>query len=88
MRQKQVLFHFGRHENPMASVLKRYGVGQPDRYDRGIWVSETDIKKVISMMPNDPSRVVSCGVCFVRGTNQHNYVGADDFWKVFNGRIA
>ncbi len=85
---KKVLFHFGRHENPMAAVLKRYDIGETDHYGRGIWASETDIKRAISMMPDDPSRVVSCGICFVNGSNQHNYVGAEDFWKVFNGRIA
>ena len=88
MKRKQVLFHHGKHEAPMTAVLKRYAVGSPDHYGRGIWASETDIKRAVSMMPDDPSRVMSGGVCFVEGTNQHNYVGEEDFWRVFNGRTA
>ena len=88
MKRKQVLFHYGRHESPITAVFKRYSIGSADKHGRGIWVSETDIRHAIAMMPNDPSRVVCGDLCFVKGTCQHNYVGAEDFWRVFNGRTA
>lgn len=88
MKRKQVLFHQGRHEAPMLAVLKRYGIGSPDRHNRGRWVTETDINAVMRQMNNDPSRIVAGGKSFVQGTNQHNYVEIEDFWRVFNGRIA
>lgn len=87
---KNVLIRDGKHMRPMLAVCRRYGVGQADKYDRGVWLSESDLSIIEKMMQEDPSRVT--GVfngkpwIAVKGTNIHNSVMLDDFTGLFQGR--
>lgn len=72
------------HQGPMAAVLRRYNIGNPDKYDRGIWINKSDIPQILSCMENDPRKVVVTSTIFaVPGTCQHNMVTIDDFEKLF-----
>lgn len=83
----QKLVRNGRHERPLPAVLTRYGIGQPDRYDRGLWISDADLPRIEAGMASDPSRhdVRWNGqvFTFVNGTNMHNDVSMRDFRELF-----
>lgn len=72
---------------PMLAVCQRYGVGQVDKYDRGLWISEKDLNVIEKMMQDDPSKVT--GVfngkpwIAVKGSNIHNSVMINDFQALF-----
>ena len=86
--KKDVLVRKGQHMGPMYAVLKRYGIGKPDKYDRGLWISSTDLVDILSGMESDP--VSYSGIhngkkwIAVNGTNQHNQVLFSDFAKLFS----
>lgn len=71
---KAILVRNGKHQRPIKAVFDRYGLGTPDKYDRGIWVTPDEIKKTVSMMDGDKSLIRKGEGKFVRGTNMHNYV--------------
>ena len=77
------LISWKRHQGPMHAVLRRYGIGKPDRYDRGVWISEADLSEILARMKLDPTRIEAGGRIFVQGTNIHNHVEANDFIRLF-----
>ena len=71
------------HQGPMCAVLRRYGIGTPDKYYRGIWIRRADLAAIQTAMFEDP-RAIPCGTSvYVPGTCQHNHVGIEDFEKLF-----
>ena len=82
-----VLVRNGRHMRPLLAVLLRYGIGLHDKYDRGLWISETDLPRIKEHMASDPTGhdVMWNGKAFrfVRGTNIHNDVQFSDFNELF-----
>ena len=83
---RDVLVRNGRHERPMLTVLKRYGIGTPDKFDRGLWISENDLQKIESGMKTDKTAFNFYGRTLVDGTNHHNQVELMDFENLFNER--
>ena len=82
-----VLIRKGHHMGPMHSVLKRYGIGTVDKYDRGLWISEKDLEKIKQKMLEDESLIErlwnGVNYIFVKGTCIHNHVGFHDFEELF-----
>lgn len=54
---KNVLVKNGQHQRPMVAVLSRYGLGTPDQYCRGIWISESDLYYIKEEMKMDNTRI-------------------------------
>ena len=85
--KKNVLVRNGRHQRPLLAVLKRYGIGKPDQYDRGLWISEADLPRIEAGMASDPSRHTfrwhGQEFLLVSGTNMHNDVQISDFRELF-----
>lgn len=84
--KKDVLVRKGQHMGPMYAVLSRYGIGKPDKYDRGLWISVSDIPAIKSGMLHDRTLITDfwghpCTI--VQGTCRHNHVGIDDFEDLF-----
>ena len=71
----------------MLAVLIRYGIGAADKYDRGRWITETDISRIAAGMETDPTKLIvpfnGKKYTFVNGTNQHNQVRLNDFTQLF-----
>lgn len=84
---KKALVRNGRHQRPLIAVLTRYGIGQQDGYDRGLWITEAYLPRIEAGMASDKSRhdVQWNGrtFMFVNGTNMHNDVSMDDFNELF-----
>ena len=84
---KNVLVKNGKHMRPLRAVLLRYGIGQPDKYDRGLWISKADLPRIQDGMASDPTghdvRWNGKTYRFVRGTNIHNEVQFSDFENLF-----
>lgn len=80
---KKALIRNGRHQRPMLSVLERYGIGDPDGYGRGRWITIRDLAGIQRSMEADPRRIVRPDDVFVPGTNQHNHVSLSDFQRLF-----
>lgn len=78
-----ILINYHRHQGPMCGVLERYKIGQPDKFNRGIWINENDLSEILEKMRDDPTKQVAGGHLFVQGTNKHNHVFADDFIRLF-----
>ena len=72
---------------PMWSVLNRYGIGNNDKYDRGLWITVKDLKSIRENMLNDStiiSRLLPRQI-MVNGSNQHNQVDFMEFVALFAG---
>ena len=67
----------------MATVLKRYGIGTDDKYDRGIWISPADLEAIKEGMMAQRNKIVGCGDVAVPGTNIHNWVYYSQFVRLF-----
>lgn len=80
---KSALIRNGQHQRPLLAVVKRYGIGSPDKYDRGIWISQNDIPAIEAGMQSDPSAFLFGGRLLVKGTNIHNHVELADFVSLF-----
>ena len=73
-----------RHQGPICGMLERYGIGQPDRYGRGIWLSEADLPKIIARMKSDPTRIEAGGRLFVKGSEKgNNHVEMYEIQRLF-----
>ena len=85
--KENVLVRNGHHMRPMLAVCRRYGVGFHDKYDRGVWISKTDVDTIGKMMETDPTAIrgVWNGKPWlaVNGTNRHNQVVLRDFEELF-----
>lgn len=77
------LVRTGHHMGPMYAVLKRYGIGVEDKFNRGLWIQESDLPKIKAGMALDPTRGECQGLVYVNGTNMHNQVIFRDFEKLF-----
>lgn len=72
---------------PMWTVLKRYGIGNEDQYDRGLWITIQDLPVIRENMLKDktildrwlPDQIM------VEGSNRHNYVEFMEFVAPFAG---
>ena len=65
------------HMRPMLAVLKRYGIGQPDKYRRGVWIEKSDLPAILEGMKADPTCMKGGAAAddyIVQGTNLHNHV--------------
>ena len=80
---KSALIRNGQHQRPLLAVAKRYDIGNPDKYDRGIWISQNDITAIETGMQSDPTAFTFGGRLFVNGTNIHNHVELADFVSLF-----
>lgn len=84
---KKALVRNGQHQRPLLAVLRRYGIGQKDGFDRGLWITEADLPLIEAGMATDATRHEFRwnGKTFllVNGTNIHNDVSIDDFNKLF-----
>lgn len=84
---KKTLVRNGQHMRPMLAVLRRYGIGQQDGYDRGLWITEADLPKIEEHMVTDPTRHEfrwnGKTYLLVNGTNIHNDVSIADFKNLF-----
>lgn len=87
-RTRSVLVRNGRHQRPMVAVLRRYGIGTPDGFNRGLWITEEDLTAIRKGMEADPSLIRREQHLFVRGSNIHNYVGICDFSELFGKRVT
>ena len=83
-----VLVKNGQHMRPMLAVCRRYGVGSPDKYDRGVWISKANLDTIRAMMESDPSAIRGTfngkPWIMVNGTNKHNQVMLRDFEELFS----
>lgn len=84
---KKVLVRNGRHQRPLFVVLKRYGIGQRDEYDRGLWITEADLPIIEEHMATDATLHAywwnGKTIPLVNGTNIHNDVSIADFKNLF-----
>ena len=81
-----VLIKNGSHMGPMWAVVKRYNIGNKDKYGKGIWISHNDLSKIKDCMMEDPTLLTEytrMGHYIVMGTNIHNYVDLEDYKKLF-----
>ena len=85
MRKGKALVKNKSHMRPMVAVLKRYKIGRADQYGRGVWITIKDLPDIIDRMDNDKTAIKYPTETFVQGTNQHNYVSTEDFYKLFEG---
>lgn len=79
-----VLVRNGKHQRPMLAVLKRYGIGTQDKFDRGLWISKSDLPKIENGMKADKTAFDFHGRTLVDGTNHHNQVELQDFKNLFS----
>ena len=88
---KKALVRNRRHMNPMCAVLKRYGIGEPDQYDRGLWIKESDLPAILACMKNDKTKIEDGKgeryQIFVNGTCMHNHAGFHEFQRLFNKEV-
>ena len=81
---KQVLVKNGNHQRPMLAVLDRYNIGSLDKYGRGRWISVNDLPDISDRFDADKTAIRYPETVFVMGTNRHNYVNLDEFYKLFD----
>ncbi len=71
---------------PMLAVLKRAGIGDKDTYNRGLWITERELPRILEAIKAGPW-AVQCSVnswdWACAGTNQHNSARFEDFLKLF-----
>ena len=82
---KTALVRNGRHQRPLFAVLKRYGIGASDKFDRGLWISEADLSEIKSRMESDSSRFTFLPPTqiVVKGSSIHNTVAFEEFQELF-----
>lgn len=79
----EVLVRNGQHQRPMLAVLRRYGIGEADRYSRGIWIHKEDLSDILERMQSDRSFFMHGDEYVVNGSSKHNQVMFSDFEKLF-----
>ena len=75
------LIRNGQHMRPMFAVVKRGGIGLEDGFDRGIWISKSDLPVLLDYFKKNGHAYGSDYWCI--GTNQHNTVFYSDFVKLW-----
>lgn len=81
---KNIMVSSRKHQGPIYSVLKRWGIGSPDKYGRGLWISRRDIPEIRSGFEKYGVTYGS-KTLWVEGSNQHNHVSLVEVLALFEG---
>ena len=62
----------------MLAVLERYGIGQKDANNRGVWVTQGQIRKLVKQIRSE-------GHEYTTGADPHCHVWCEDFEQLWTG---